>query len=223
MCGPRLPTAGASSLQYNGVVATVLWIVVAYLVGSIPFGVIVARARGVDLRAVGSGNIGATNVSRALGRPLGVLVFALDALKGALPALLAGPEMAPFAGGAAILGHVFPCWLRFRGGKGVATASGAFIVILPVPTVVAAVVWVGTVLLTRYVSLGSILGSAALPTVALALGAGPMPTGFALAVAVLVWVRHRGNIRRLLAGTENRVGGGRGRGGSPPGGAADAG
>src|SRR5215204_553842 len=138
---------------------TTLAALLAYLVGAVPFGYLVARARGVDIFAAGSGNIGATNVGRVLGRKLGVLVFVLDFLKGAVPALvvsqLFGTTAGVVAGLAAFLGHVFPIYLRFRGGKGVATGFGVVVVLLPWPTLVAAIVWVTTLAATRYVSLAS--------------------------------------------------------------------
>jgi glycerol-3-phosphate acyltransferase PlsY len=187
----------------------VLFVLAGYLLGSIPFGLIVARLRGVDLRAVGSGNIGATNVARALGKVFGVLVLALDALKGFAPTLAAarllGAEPACLVALAAILGHVFPVWLKFHGGKGVATGLGVFAALAPVAAGISLACYVLVVLLTRISSLGSLVGATALlvgmvatdrPRPVLALGA---------AVWLIIVVKHRGNIRRLIRGEETKV------------------
>jgi acyl-phosphate glycerol 3-phosphate acyltransferase len=194
--------------------------VAAYLVGAVPFGYLVARARGVDILSHGSGNIGATNVGRILGRPFGILVFLLDFAKGALPVFVAGalapadvpPEWPQVTAGiAAFLGHLFPVYLRFRGGKGVATGAGVVAVLAPGPTAGALLVWVTVVAATRYVSLASLTAAAALCAFRIAFTpepwAGPrgVVTGFCLLAAVLVAVRHRANIGRLLRGKENRL------------------
>lgn len=202
----------------------------AYVVGSTPFGVILARLHGVDLRKVGSGNVGATNVGRTLGRKWGYLCFCLDVMKGLLPALAVGillrtqepptpPRQAAWlaTGCAAIAGHVFSLYLRFRGGKGVATSLGVVLGIYPYFTwagLAALAVWVGVTLTSRYVSLGSITAAVVfLPIFAglnwWRLGAlWPMAL-FAGAMVALIVVRHRANIRRLLAGQENKIGTGR--------------
>ncbi|OPX21578.1 MAG: acyl-phosphate glycerol 3-phosphate acyltransferase [Planctomycetales bacterium 4484_123] len=204
----------------------------AYLLGSIPFGVIIARAHGVDLRAHGSGNIGATNVGRVLGRKWGCLCFVLDVLKGFVPVLLVGLYLGRDSDGlpsayqqagwlavafGAIAGHVFSLWMRFRGGKGVATSLGVLMGFFPYftwPALAALALWVAVVLAWRYVSLASVTAAAAFPLLFLAacLAAG-WPVGrlwpllaFAAAMAALVIVRHRSNLARLLAGTENRIG-----------------
>jgi len=192
----------------------------AYFLGSIPFGYLAGRARGVDVREHGSGNIGATNVLRVLGKKYGFAVFFADALKGLVAVRLAlwlnhgAGDAAAAAPGvlAAILvvvGHSFPIWLGFRGGKGVATSAGACLGLLPLETCVAAVVWVITFLLFRFVSLASVAGSIALPLCAALLSLGqPRSRGlllaFTMALAALVIVRHRGNIQRLVHGTEPR-------------------
>src|SRR4051794_6467698 len=194
---------------------------VAYLVGAIPFGYLVARRRGVDLFAQGSGNIGATNVGRVLGRRFGILVFVLDFLKGALPTVAATlldrtaqPDLPTdtlpvTAGLAAFLGHLFPIYLRFRGGKGVATGAGVVAVLLPLPTVAALATWLVVVSCTRYVSLASLCAAAILCTLRLGWTPGPLEaehlvlTLFCLWAMTLVLIRHRTNVRRLLAGTEN--------------------
>jgi glycerol-3-phosphate acyltransferase PlsY len=183
----------------------------AYLVGSIPFSYLVARRRGVDVRAVGSGNVGATNVMRSVGRGAGLLAFALDFLKGLAGAQLGrmiepqGPLPAVCAV-MAVLGHMYPVWLRFQGGKGVATGAGAFLPLAPIATAVALVVFAATLALTRYVSLGSMVGAVTLAATAALTGA-PRPVWIAAAVmaALIVW-KHRANIRRVAAGTESRLG-----------------
>ena len=188
-----------------------------YLLGSVNFAVIVARRRGVDILKAGSGNPGATNVKRVLGKGPGNLVFALDALKGAagawLPALAvaaAGAEAAPaFAAQAAgfvgvLLGHCFSCFLGFRGGKGVASTIGGLLVLLPVPVLIGAALWAAVFLATRYVSLASLALGLSLPVSCWLLAYAPAEFGFAAALAAFnVWT-HRANIGRLLAGTENR-------------------
>ena len=188
-----------------------------YLLGAVPFGYIVARLRGVDIFAAGSGNIGATNVGRVLGRKFGLLVFVLDFLKGAAPVALVrhylpDPAWAAIAAGlAAFVGHMFPVYLRFRGGKGVATGTGAVAVLLPGPTAVALLVWVSVLTATRYVSLASVLAAVSLPIVRLLTASEPFAggestlTGFSFLAAGLVTLRHRSNLARLIRGDENRV------------------
>ncbi|HNC24221.1 MAG TPA: glycerol-3-phosphate 1-O-acyltransferase PlsY [Opitutaceae bacterium] len=193
---------------------------VGYLLGSLPFGYLVARSWGVNIFEVGSKNPGATNVRRVLGAGPGNLVFALDALKGAVataaPLLgsrlgLGGVPAEPLpllvAGlAAALLGHSFSCFTRFRGGKGVATGAGGFLVLFPLGVLAAAATWGLTVLLTRYVSLGSMLAAVALTVAAWALHRPALLVGLCAAVTVFVIIRHRSNLSRLLAGTENKVG-----------------
>lgn len=185
-----------------------------YLVGSLPLGFLVARRRGgVDLRRVGSGNVGATNVFRSAGRPLGVLVMLIDMAKGALGVALAavvwpggGEASAALAGLGAIVGHIYPVWLRFVGGKGVAVACGVFAVLAPLATLAAALVFVTSLWWSRYVSLGSILATLTLPAVEWGQhGQGPVSL-LAVTAAALIVFRHRGNIARLMKGTERRLG-----------------
>jgi glycerol-3-phosphate acyltransferase PlsY len=194
-----------------------------YLVGSIPFGYVVARFKGIDITQHGSGNIGATNVGRLLGRGFGILVFCLDFAKGAVPAALAmalanvlGGDPAPVpagvaAGLAAILGHLFSVFLRFRGGKGVATGAGVVFVLLPVPTLAALVTWVVVVCSFRFVSLASLAAAAVLCGVYLAFAQAPFAgdevilTLFSLVAVGLVFLRHTSNITRLVRGTENSL------------------
>jgi acyl-phosphate glycerol 3-phosphate acyltransferase len=200
-----------------------LTLLLSYLVGAIPFGYLVARGRGVDILKQGSGNIGATNVGRILGRPFGVLVFLLDFAKGAVPALIASgwaaahqldlpPDSLPVAAAvAAFLGHLFPIYLRFHGGKGVATAAGAVFVLLPGPALAALLTWIVVVVVSRYVSLASLSAAAVLCVFQLLVTPQPwddvhrIVTLFCLIASVLIFVRHRANIGRLLRGNENRL------------------
>ncbi len=186
---------------------------VAYLLGSISFAVLIVRMRtGRDIRREGSGNAGATNVARSHGKALGLAVALLDVAKGAGAVLLmrtvtADPRYAAAAGLAAIVGHVYPIFYGFRGGKGVATAIGAFLVLAPLPTLVCAGVFLLVVLVTRYVSLGSILAMVLLPPVAGGVFHAPRPiVAAAAAAAVLIVVKHRENLRRLARGEERRLG-----------------
>jgi acyl phosphate:glycerol-3-phosphate acyltransferase len=187
-------------------------VVIGYLIGSIPFALLLARRWGAsDLRLLGSGNLGAANVLRTSGVKAGVLVAVLDVAKGAASVALAerffGGAAAPaIAGLAAIVGHVYPVWLRFRGGKGVATACGVFAVLTPHAVPPALVVFAATVWATRYVSLGSVAALLALPPVAYALDAEPPVLAVASAAAALVVFRHRSNLMRVRLGTERRIG-----------------
>lgn len=187
--------------------------IVGYLLGALPFGYLVARAHGVDIFKVGSGNPGATNVKRVLGAKAGNTVFALDVIKGAVaagwPLLPISSSGDPLTLGligviAAVLGHSFSVFTRFKGGKGVATAAGGLVVLIPFACLIGAVVWVLTFTLTRYVSLGSILAAVAVPAASW-VGGHPLALNLvATALGLFVIVRHRENIRRLLNGTESR-------------------
>lgn len=198
--------------------AATLWglVVLGYFLGSIPFGYLLVRATGGgDIRFIGSGNIGATNVARTSGWSVGIATLLLDAAKGFLAVWLAGHfsggsiRIMMFAGLASILGHVFPAWLGFKGGKGVATALGVFLAICWLATVAAVLLFILVALFYRYVSLGSVSAAAALPLLVYLLyapGHAP-PTAVSvstLLAASVVIVKHRGNIERLLAGTEPR-------------------
>jgi glycerol-3-phosphate acyltransferase PlsY len=198
-----------------------LYLAVAYLIGAVPFGYLVARGRGVDILRQGSGNIGATNVGRVLGRRFGVLVFLLDFAKGAVPTVaarwLAGsgdelPDLLPAAVGlAAFLGHLFPVYLRFQGGKGVATGAGVVAVLLTVPAAWALLIWVAVLAASRYVSLASLAAAAALAVTRLSLTPEPFAQKhvvlsiFCLVAAGLVALRHQANIGRLLRNNENSL------------------
>lgn len=190
-----------------------LWMVASYLVGAIPTSLLAARLAGVDLRQVGSGNLGATNLFRALGWKFAVPVGLFDAAKGAVPVMVFAPRagagigIALLLGSCAIVGHVFSVFVRFRGGKGVATTAGAVLGLAPWAFVVGLLVWLLVVWLTGYVSLGSILAAAVFPAaVAVFHGGQPALFWFSLGMALLIVAFHQANIRRLLAGTENRFG-----------------
>jgi glycerol-3-phosphate acyltransferase PlsY len=189
--------------------------VFGFLLGSVPFAYVISKAvAGIDIRKVGSGNVGATNVARVLGWKWGSLVFLLDALKGFLPVFIVrllvpyNIELALATGLAPILGHVFTPFLGFRGGKGVATSLGVFLALSPVGVLIGLIVWIITVLLTGYVSLGSLLGSLSAFLWILFLDPNRTSLPFlvisALVVA-LIWFRHRGNIRRLIRGEEPKI------------------
>lgn len=188
-----------------------LAVVFGYLVGSIPFAFLLTRGRGIDLRRVGSGNVGAANVLRTTGIWPAILAMCLDAAKGCLAVAIAqslalGPVAPVAAGLASIVGHIYPVWLGFRGGKGVATAAGVFAVLAPAALFLAGAMFILAVCATRYISVGSLAGTITL-AVASAAGDRPAPIVLgALATAVLVIHRHRGNLSRLIAGTERRVG-----------------
>jgi len=198
--------------------ASALALVLAYLFGSIPFSYLVARRKGIDVRTVGSGNVGATNVMRSAGRAAGLAAFALDFLKGSaaswIAARLAGTAVGALAAVMAVIGHMLPVWLSFKGGKGVATGAGAFLPLMPVPTVIGLVSFAVVAALTRFASVGSIAGAAALPLAGFLLGAPVPPVAASAAVAVLIVWKHRGNLARIAAGTEHRIGS-RGEAGAP--------
>ena len=187
-------------------------IVLAYFIGSIPFALILARRRGAtDPRTIGSGNLGAANVMRASGVTAGLLVAIFDVAKGAASVWLAarvssGATVPAAAGLAAVVGHVYPVWLRFRGGKGVATACGVFTVLTPLAIPPALAIFTAVVWLTKYVSLASVVASIALPPLAYALGS-PVPSVVAaIAASIIIVFRHRSNVVRLRMGTERRLG-----------------
>lgn len=196
----------------------------AYLLGSIPTGYLVARARGVDIRQAGSGNIGATNAFRVLGKPAGIVVLGFDALKGFLackfvsglaysflsPPYQQVPEsretLAIVAGIVAILGHNYTCWLKFKGGKGIATTAGVLLALMPYALLTILIVWIVVTMTTRYVSLGSLAASITLPFAAWYFADSRRLIGVATIMTVLAVYKHKANIRRLLNGTENRFG-----------------
>jgi len=213
----------------------ILTALVAYMLGSIPSGFLVAKAKGVDIRCVGSGNIGATNAMRVLGKPAGIFVLLMDALKGfgacilgmficsnycnqsgglhygsnsfSLPPQDAIKHFALIAGIFAVLGHNYTCWLRFKGGKGIATTAGVYLALAPWALLVALAVFILATLLTRYVSVGSILGAIALPAAVWIMSPENLWLGFATtALGALAIYKHKSNLQRLLAGTENRLG-----------------
>jgi glycerol-3-phosphate acyltransferase PlsY len=202
---PTLEEIRALALPALGLAA------VGYLLGSLPFGYWVAKAYGTDIFSAGSKSSGATNVGRVLGKPAGLTVFALDALKGVVaagwPSLLLAPshEVFNLAGlVGALVGHSFSCFTRFRGGKGVATGAGGFLVLMPLVTLIGAVVWILCLLVTRYVSLASLMAAFTLPVASVCFHRPLLLTVISALIAIFVGVRHRANIGRLLAGTENR-------------------
>lgn len=195
-----------------------LFILAAYLLGAVPFGLLVGFARGVDVRTVGSKNIGATNVLRSVGKPWGILTFALDALKGFVPAYLFPmvgtccfkdfqplENLGLWCGIAAILGHNFPVYLKFKGGKGVATSAGAILGIVPASTGIGLAVWALFFFTTRYVSLASIVAALTIPVSVWFFHREGLvvPIAMTLLGLLVIW-RHRANIQRLIAGTEHR-------------------
>ena len=185
---------------------------IAYLIGSIPFGLLLTRAAGLgDIRKVGSGNIGATNVLRTGHKGLAALTLFLDGAKGVVVVLIAlrfGPDMGVIAAAMAVIGHVFPVWLRFKGGKGVATALGVLLGLSWPVGLAACGTWLATAAIFRYSSLAALVAVAAAPAYAWFL-ADPQRGQLAAFVAALVWLRHHQNIRRLLKGEEPKIGGGK--------------
>jgi glycerol-3-phosphate acyltransferase PlsY len=187
--------------------------IVAYLFGAVPFGLLVARSRGVDIREKGSGNIGATNVFRVIGKGWGIFTLVLDALKGFIPAFFfpmlgnVDPVYGVLFGFAAILGHTFPIYLKFKGGKGVATSAGVLLGVAPVAVGVGLFFFVITVVISRYVSLASITAAIAVAVTVWVEGEKVMIVKVVLTMMslLIVWL-HRTNIKRLLNGTENRFG-----------------
>ena len=199
----------------------ILTVVLGYLLGSIPSGFLMAKTRGIDIRDIGSGNIGATNVFRALGTPAGVIVLLADAFKGwAAVALVSNlvcnwayPEAGPqarewyhiIAGLAAVLGHNYTCWLYFKGGKGIATSAGVLVALVPWALLIILVVWIVVFALSRYVSLASIAASASLPLATWLTGCSSTLIIITTAMTLLAIYKHKSNIQRLLHGTENRI------------------
>ncbi len=188
----------------------ILWAIFGYLLGSVPFGLVITRALGLgDLRQIGSGNIGATNVLRTGNKGAALATLLLDSGKGAIAVLLArhfgGEAAAILAGGAAFLGHCFPVWLRFKGGKGVATFLGTVIALNWPLGLIACATWALSAALTRISSLSALLAAALTPVFAWALGRLDI-AAVAAFMAALIFIRHHANISRLLAGTEPRIG-----------------
>jgi glycerol-3-phosphate acyltransferase PlsY len=200
----------------------------AYLLGSIPTGFLVAKAKGIDIRKTGSGNIGATNAMRVLGKPAGIFVLLMDALKGFTACVLAiiyfefcvpgsdhfddaywvlSGRLMVIAGICAVLGHNYTCWLKFKGGKGIATTAGVYLALAPWALLVALAVFILAIVLTRYVSVGSIAGAIALPATVWVMTPHNLFLGIVTtALGALAIYKHKSNIQRLLAGTENRFG-----------------
>jgi len=199
-------------------ILTALW---AYLLGSVPTGFLFGKAKGIDIRSVGSGNIGATNVVRALGKTAGVLVLLADAAKGWLAVVVAAPLVAHVlhvatdgltgqwlsicAGLAVILGHNYTCWLHFKGGKGIATSAGVLLALVPLPLLIILTIWLVVFILTRYVSLASICASAALPFACWLTAQGLALILVTAGMAALAIFKHKSNLQRLVHGTESRL------------------
>jgi glycerol-3-phosphate acyltransferase PlsY len=217
------------------VLAYILTALGAYLIGSIPTGFLVAKAKGIDIRAVGSGNIGATNAMRVLGKPIGITVLVLDALKGfgacflgvfiyglyfdqfngmhsysesiPMPSQEGAEHAATIAGIFAVLGHNYTCWLKFKGGKGIATTAGVYLALAPWALLIALGVFILAIVLTKYVSVGSIAAAVALPAAVWIMSPNNLFLGIVTtALGALAIYKHKSNIQRLMAGTENRFG-----------------
>ncbi len=192
-----------------GPVPTVISLLFGYLLGTIPFGLILTRMAGLgDVRKIGSGNIGATNVLRTGNKKLAAATLLLDALKGTAAAFIAsywGIEAGIAAGFAAFLGHLFPVWLGFKGGKGIATYIGVLLGLAPLIVLVFAAVWLSMAKLTRYSSLSALVATVVVPVVLLATGYGKIGILFVV-MSIITWIKHKANIQRLLAGTEGRIG-----------------
>lgn len=189
----------------------ILLIVFGYLMGSVPVGFILGSRSGIDVRAVGSGNVGATNVARVVGKGQGILTLIADTAKGFLPVILAmqlGASLAAtvLVGAAAFLGHLYPIFLKFKGGKGVATALGVFLAVAPMATLVLVALFACTVLASRIVSLSSILTAVAAPIIFWLFSYPPLVVGMAAFIALAITYRHRSNIRRMMNGSEPRFG-----------------
>jgi glycerol-3-phosphate acyltransferase PlsY len=215
------------------ILSYILTALAAYLLGSIPFGFLAAKAKGIDIRSVGSGNIGATNAMRVLGKPIGIAVLLLDVAKGYVACALIPPLiwnwLAPhysglfqyfrdtsaenqmkyclLAGIFAVLGHNYTCWLKFKGGKGIATTAGVYLALAPWALLVALVVFILAILFTKYVSVGSIFGAIALAATVWIMSPNNLLLGIVTtALGALAIYKHKSNIQRLMAGTENRLG-----------------
>ena len=188
----------------------------AYLIGSIPFGLLIGKRMGIDPRASGSKNIGATNVLRTAGRTPALLTLLSDSLKGAIPLLIFRSALGNTAAGAelwegvigltAVIGHVFPVFLSFKGGKGVATGFGVLAVYSPVPAVVVLLIWISVAALTRYSSLAAVSAVISLPFIYLLSGGSLIKISFGILLAILIVLKHKQNIKGLINGTESRVG-----------------
>jgi glycerol-3-phosphate acyltransferase PlsY len=201
-----MPELDSFDLAWHAALGVLLF---GYVLGSIPFGLILTRLAGLgDIRAIGSGNIGATNVLRTGRKGLAAATLVLDALKGTVAVLVAarfGLEGALVAGLGAFLGHCFPVWLRFKGGKGVATFLGILLGLHWPSMIIITLIWIGTAAVTRYSSVSALIASAAAPMVLLLVGESEMALLLTL-LSILLWFRHRANLKRLLAGEETRIG-----------------
>jgi glycerol-3-phosphate acyltransferase PlsY len=192
-----------------GPAPTIISVIFGYLLGTIPFGLILTRMAGLgDVRKIGSGNIGATNVLRTGNKKLAAATLLLDALKGTAAAAIAsrwGIEAGIAAGFAAFLGHLFPVWLGFKGGKGIATYIGVLLGLAPIIVLVFSAVWLAMAKLTRYSSLSALVATLVVPVVLLVSGYGKVGLLFVM-MSIITWIKHSANIQRLLAGTESKIG-----------------
>ena len=192
------------------IIGFIVLFVLAYVAGSIPFGVVVGKVfYGVDVREHGSGNVGTTNVFRVLGKKAGSVVMVCDILKGYIPAAIAAALFSPWAAifiaAAPVVGHMYSIFLKGKGGKGIATGAGVVLALVPLAFVIIFATWIVLILVTRYVSVASLVAALLVPVLTIAFGE-PLPYQIAgVLVAILVWWAHRGNLKRLLAGEENRV------------------
>lgn len=202
--------------------AYVFVVIIGYLFGSIPAGYLAGKIRGIDIRTVGSGNIGTTNTFRVLGKKAGIAVLIVDTIKGFIPAFwlphfgllivrdttsTSGAlsfHFAMLAGLASILGHVYPCWLRFRGGKGIATTGGVYAALAPIPVALTLALWLIIFISSGYVSLASIAAAVGLPFFVWFMGCHPILVGLTIVIGLLALYKHRSNAQRLLNGTEHR-------------------
>jgi acyl phosphate:glycerol-3-phosphate acyltransferase len=192
------------------VIRALVFLLLAYLLGSVPVGLVLSRLKGRDPRTVGSGNIGATNVMRAAGKTLGIITLLGDAFKGFLPVILAlhygvSPALAAGIGFAAFAGHLFPIYLKFKGGKGIATSLGVFLALSPLAILIDFILFLVAFLGWGYVSLGSLVGVACMPLILLLLGAPLEYVALSVAIGIFTFWKHKENIKRLRAGTESRL------------------
>ncbi|MCX8111029.1 MAG: glycerol-3-phosphate 1-O-acyltransferase PlsY, partial [Syntrophorhabdaceae bacterium] len=184
--------------------------VIAYLIGSIPIGLILSKIKGKDPRQVGSGNIGATNVMRTAGKTMGIITLLGDVVKGFFPVIVVKnyshePIFVAVTGLAAFFGHLYPIYLRFKGGKGVATALGVYLAISPLAILIDILIFISVLLKWRYVSLGSLVGTAMMPVILIVLRVPYEYIILSVLIGVFIFIKHRDNIRRLVKGQENRL------------------
>lgn len=184
---------------------------ISYLMGSIPFGVLAVKSRGIDLQSVGSGNIGTTNVLRSAGRKAAIITLIGDSLKGAAAVMLGrimigGEIWEGIMGLSAVLGHLYPIFLSFRGGKGVATGFGVLVIYNPFPALISIIVWILTAVFTKYASIAALMAFVSLPVISIFFDISKTKISFAILLAFLIILKHRDNIKKLITGTEQKIG-----------------